>query len=142
METAVSRRPTAADPPSLGPNPEPFSTERVDRLMSRCADGLSRRAQDQTRHRSQSVVRHRFRAGRRIAGSLPIPACLRSEPSLLTPYLTDGRKLLRIVTRVWLGSEMVLLLEDCRTLEVSLKTWPELAGRVRAVANAARAVSG
>jgi len=88
------------------------------------------------------VVRHRFGSGRRIAGSLPIPACLRSEPSLLTPYLTDGRKLLRIVTRVWLGSEMVLLLEDCRTLEVSLKTWPERAGRVRAVANAARAVSG
>ena len=142
METAVSRRPTAADPPSLGPDPEPFSTERVDRLMSRCADGLSRRAQDQTRHRSQSVVRHRFGSGRRIAGSLPIPARMRSEPSLLTPYLTDGRKLLRIVTRVWLGSEMVLLLEDCRTLEVSLKTWPELAGRVRAVANAARAVSG
>jgi hypothetical protein len=28
---------------------------------------------------------------------------------------------------------MVIMLEDCQALEVMLKTWAELAGRVRAV---------
>jgi hypothetical protein len=54
------------------------------------------------------------------------------------PYLTDGDELLRIVSRVSLGSEMIVLLEDCRTLEVTLKAWSELAGRLRAVAPAVR----
>jgi hypothetical protein len=51
-----------------------------------------------------------------------------------------GGKLLRIVSHVSLGSEMIVLLEDCRTLEVTLKTSSELAGRVRAVAPAVRSV--
>jgi hypothetical protein len=64
---------------------------------------------------------------------LPIPARLTSEPALVSPYLTDGTRLLRIVSRVSLGNEMVLLLEDCRTLEVVLRTWREIAGRPQAI---------
>jgi hypothetical protein len=52
---------------------------------------------------------------------------------LLAPYLTDGRRLLRIVSHTTLGSEMLVLLEDCQTLVVELRMWQELAGRVRAL---------
>jgi hypothetical protein len=95
----ISRFTTQADvAPTLGPDPEPLGTERLQRLTLRQA---------------------------------PAPSwCC---PSLISPYITDGDRLMRVVSRAALGSETILLLEDCRTLEVVLKTWPELAGRVRAV---------
>jgi hypothetical protein len=63
---------------------------------------------------------------RHTRAHLPIPRCVGSEPSLIPPYLTDGISLLRIVGRASLGSEMILLVEDCRTLDVRLYTWREL----------------
>jgi hypothetical protein len=66
------------------------------------------------------------RQPRRTRARPPIPPCVGSEPSLIHPYLTDGARLLRILGRAILGSEMILLLEDCRTLDVRLYTWREL----------------
>ena len=50
------------------------------------------------------------------------PACTRREPSLLTPYLTDGRKLLRIVTRVSTDESRGRLLKSGADAVVSNKS--------------------
>ena len=72
---------------------------------------------------------------RRTRARPPIPLCVGSEPSLIHPYLTGGVSLLRILGRAILGSEMILLLEDCRTLDVRLYTWRELNARGRPVSS-------
>ena len=139
--TSTSSHPT--DVSRLGPDPEPLGTERTERLMAASAGGLLRSVSGHSRHRPQPrrpPSARRVRDGCRGVGSRPIPVCVRREPALFTPYLTDGRELRRIVGRVSLGSEMIILIEDCRVLDVTLKTWSELAGRVRAVPTVARAV--
>jgi hypothetical protein len=69
----------------------------------------------------------------RCRAYLPIPSYVRSEPALVAPYLTAGNKLLRILSRASLGTEMILLLEDCHTLEVARRTRSELADDARSL---------
>jgi hypothetical protein len=115
--------------PRRGPDPEPLGAERFGCLTSLPTEGETR----PSRSRAALVCPSDSAHEQPTRPSLPVPVCVRSEPALLAPYLTDGRRLLRIVSHAPLGNEMVVLLEDCQTLEVMLKTWAELAGRFRAV---------
>jgi hypothetical protein len=115
--------------PRRGPDAEPLGSERFARLTSLPTEGETR----PRRSRAASVCPSDTAHEQPTRPSLPVPACVRSEPALLAPYVTDGRRLLRIVSHASLGNEMIILLEDCDTLKVVLSTWAELAGRVRAV---------
>jgi hypothetical protein len=112
----------------LGPDPEPVGSERFCRLV-RGQEDRARTAREPSVRSSARTVR----GERAVRARPPVPACIGSEPALVSPYLTDGRRLLRIVSHTALGSEMIVLVEDCRTLISALETWRGLAGRVRAV---------
>jgi hypothetical protein len=118
----------ATTAPSRGPDPEPLGFERFHRLTSRRA-----RRPAASPGRTAPPPPPCDACERGAPPHLPIPDFIPGEPALISPYLTDGRRLLRIISHASLGSEMIVVLEDCETLVVELKAWQELAGGIRAL---------
>jgi hypothetical protein len=97
MEISFTGPTAAVTAPSRGPDPEPLGSERFKRLTSRRAVAFTC---------SVGTPCPPGAAGGRVARArLPVPGFIPSEPALLSPYLTDGRRLLRVVSRAYLGSE-------------------------------------